>query len=153
DQRLQLAELSRREAEREQLAYDGVIRRIVEEQAGRVVRVERTPPELLAELPLLVGEHRARVVDLDQIGMTRQVDGAVCISVYGIALPQGAERREGILDEVEADGVQIERADVYHVHRRTVSNTTRTNGAIVGTSLGRAYDGSPYELDMRPQPG
>src|SRR5262249_20208205 len=92
--------------------------------------------------------------DLDQIGMTRQVDGAVCISVYGIALPQGAERREGILDEVEADGVQIERADVYRVHRRTVSNTTRTNGAVVGTSLGRCVRRLlPYELDVRPQPG
>lgn len=117
DQRVELGQFAGSEGTGEQLAHHGMLGRIVEDERGGVMGVKRAFPELLAEFHGLVRQHVAALIDLLNIGITRQKDRPVCVFMHRAFAPQTGERGVGVVDEIAADFVDVE-PQVCAVHAR-----------------------------------
>ena len=93
----------------DQLAHARVQRRIVEDQARRVVLEERRGAVLGQELLALVGAEGRRVlVDGDDVGVAAQEHAAVGHALHRRVLAQGAVGRERVVVEGVGQALQVE---------------------------------------------
>jgi hypothetical protein len=102
-------DVARRQRSRDQAAYPRVQRRVVEDQARRVMLEERRRTVLGQELLALVrAEGRAVLVDGDDVGVAAQEDAAVGHPLDRGVPAQGAIRRVRIVVEALGQALQVE---------------------------------------------
>jgi hypothetical protein len=86
-----------------------VQRRVVEDEAGRVVLVQRARAVLRGEFLVLVrAEGRSVLVDGDDVGVAGQEDAAVRHAPDRLVLAQGPVGRERVVVEVVGQALQVE---------------------------------------------
>ena len=94
---------------REQLAHAGVDRRVVEDEARRVVLVEQAVAEIRLELELLVRAPGVGVaIDRDAVVVAGEEIRAVGHAMHRVVLAERAIGRIGVVEEFGAEPAQIE---------------------------------------------
>ena len=150
DPRPERAERPRRERRGEALAHPGVARRIVEDEAGGVVLVERGVAHGARKIHRLVGREQPGIpVDRVEIGVAGQEPGPVRQRLQRRVAAERVEHRVGILVEIPVEAADVEGGRRFRPGLRDAviarAGVDRVHGAILSAVPAR---GKP----ARPQP-
>ena len=116
-----------------------MVGRIVEDQAGGVVRVKRAIAEFVPECLFLVGKHAAILIDRAYVCMAGEIDRSVRIEMDGIMIPQGLQCRIGVLDECLVDCVQVEFKGCFAVGQVHSASAPETGLQIIRPAISGAF--------------